>query len=535
MILFLLGGAFLLGMCIFIHELGHLVLGRLVGIRAEIFSIGYGRGIWKRKIGDTTWQITAIPLGGYVKFYDDDYLEGGSSLPGGFMSAHPLRRIIPVLGGPLFNLFLGFAIFVIVHLVSGPLAPKVQIMEERAQEAPAYKSGLRNGDIVRAINGNEVRGFTDIQQHVSLSSGQPLHFVIEREDKQLELTVTPAVSPSGLAYIGLRPPGERYLQVSYPNGALWSYRVSRIFGKPEAPANLRALKYLDDGDVLLAVNGQPVRSITELKTRLGEAHGKEVTVRVRRQMVAWLSARYTQEKEVRMPSRGEYQISLENIVDLKYNAPVPNRFFESHVPEHQRALGELRFDGQPGRSYESLYQRFAQPKQVKLSVGDREYSATVQAQRIGLLGFSAGNRFESEYTDRPLSIPVVLENAARDTYENVMLYPAFFRKLFSGRISFIDNAIGPVGMFAVAGQFVSTGWHEYLQLMAVISIALMVMNLLPFPMVDGGHIVFFLYEWIAGRPLSAKVMDVVHRLAFTVLLGLGLFIMYRDILFFVLQ
>lgn len=69
MLILFIGGVLLLGITIVIHELGHLLLGRLVGIKAEIFSIGYGKGIWKKKIGDTIFQITPFPLGGYVKFY----------------------------------------------------------------------------------------------------------------------------------------------------------------------------------------------------------------------------------------------------------------------------------------------------------------------------------------------------------------------------------------------------------------------------------------------------------------------------------
>ncbi len=534
MVLFWLGGAFLLGVCIFIHELGHFLLGRAVGIRAEIFSIGYGRGIWKRKIGDTTWQITAIPLGGYVKFYEDDYRDG-TPTPGGFLSAHPLRRIIPVLGGPLFNLILGFLVFIVIHLLSGPLAPRVQIAEDRADQSPAYQGGLRNGDWVVAIGSEPVHSFTDIQKQVALSSGNPLTFEVDREGKRIRHEVRPAVSSSGIAYIGLRPPGARYLEVSYPNGAVWEYRFRRIFGNPEPPPNLVALRYLNDGDIILAVNDRPIHSISQLKRTLGEFHDQNVRVRVRRQVLPLITAGYTREVEVTMPSKGRYELALNNIVDLKYGGRLPDRSLESHVPEHQRGLSELRFDGSHALSFEHLFKKFGVAKDVELTVGDRRYRATVQAHRIGLLGFSAADRFESEYTARQESALAVFALAWRDTKDNIALYPAFFQKLFSGRMSFIDNAIGPVGMFAVAGQFVSAGWVQYLQLMAVISIALMVMNLLPIPIVDGGHIVFFLYEWVAGRPVSVKVMDVIHRVAFSGLLFLGLWIMYRDILRFVIQ
>ena len=119
MVITILAGVFMLGVCIIIHELGHLLMGKAVGVKAEIFSVGYGRGIWKKKIGDTTWQVTAIPLGGYVKFYGDDYDEG-RDVKGGFFSVSPLKRIIPVLGGPLFNLILGLIIFLGLGMFTAP-------------------------------------------------------------------------------------------------------------------------------------------------------------------------------------------------------------------------------------------------------------------------------------------------------------------------------------------------------------------------------------------------------------------------------
>ena len=102
--------------------------------------------------------------------------------------------------------------------------------------------------------------------------------------------------------------------------------------------------------------------------------------------------------------------------------------------------------------------------------------------------------------------------------------------MFSGRISFIDNAAGPIRIFGVAGIVMQFGFQNYLELLAAISIALFIVNLLPFPVVDGGHIVLFLYEAIAGRPISLKVREIMFKFGFAVLLFVGLWIMYRDLL-----
>lgn len=530
MLLFILGGVFMLGICIIVHELGHLLMGKAVGVKAEIFSVGYGRGIWKKKIGDTTWQITAIPLGGYVKFYGDDYANRTGE-PGGFLSAPPLRRIIPVLGGPLFNLILGFFVFLLLHTFSGPMAPRIAISEELWQDAPAYRAGLRNGDYVRTINGLPVRDFYELRKEIALSKGKSVKLEVDRAGQTLAFDVKPDVLPSGTAIIGIRAPGRRYLEVNFLTKDVWAYRLQSMFSKEPPPRNLRALQYLRDGDVLLSVQGREVNSITALQRTLGEFHGQEVEVRVRRESVSWLAPWIQHEETVRVPTMGEYRVNLTGIVDEKYGAAIPDQMFLSHSQIHQRGLADVKVEGEPAGSFERLASRYATPKEVKFQIQDRTYKGTIQTEKIGLIGFMPADRVDSEYLAGHSSILEVLRSAARDTWDSVMLYPTFFAGLFSGRFSFVDNAMGPVGMFKVAGTVVKSGFQDYLQLLAGISIALMVMNLLPFPMVDGGHIVFFLYEAIAGEPVPLRVMDAMHRLAFSVLVVFGLFIMYKDVIF----
>ena len=527
----ILGGAFMLGICIFIHELGHYLCGLLVGVKAEIFSIGYGKGIWKKKIGVTTWQITAFPFGGYVKFYGDDFQDpDNKSVPGGFLAVHPLKRIIPVLGGPLFNLFLGFAVFLLLHSLSGPLAPRVQLWESQS-ETPAMRDGLQNGDVVLAIDGTDIKSFYDIQKITALSSGNPLDFKIEREGQVQNLTVTPEVLPSGTARIGLRPPGPSYLEVDYAFGDKWSYWISNLFSNNPPPTGLKALPYLKDGDVILSVAGVETSSVLELQKLLGRYQGQTVPVKVRRESMPWLAPWITREEVVQIPvSSAEYRLMLTDVVDLKYNAPVSDQVLYSHVPDNQRALGDLSFDNQPAGSFKRVAERFPAPRRVQVGVGDRTYTATVAAVPIGLFGFPPGRRIESEYLPTHDTFTDVLAAAYRDTVDNIMIYPAFFGKLFSGRISFYDNAMGPVGMMGVAGVVAKAGFQQYLHLIAAISIALMVMNLLPFPVVDGGHIVFFLYEAIAGRPIPLHIMEAIYKFGLSVLLFLGLLIMYKDTL-----
>ncbi|MCB1175222.1 MAG: site-2 protease family protein [Leptospiraceae bacterium] len=526
-------GALMLGLCIFIHELGHYVFGRLVGVEAEIFSIGYGRGLWKKKIGVTTWQITAFPLGGYVKFYGDDIYEHNADVPGGFFSVGPLRRMVPVLGGPLFNLFLGALIFLAFHLLSGPIAPVVHVDDQYI--TAARDAGLRSGDRVLAINGQKVRSFEDISQQVHLSSGESLLFQVERPGKDgqkqaLQTTIRPVVDDSGIAYVGVRPAGPMEIQVNFPLGEVIWYRFQSLFGSVEPQTGLKALKYLQDGDVLLAINGQAVESVEQIQLILGQHHGQTVQVRLRRESLPWISWRWSHVTTIDIPSTAEYRIDLHHLVDLYYNTPVSDISLRSYVPEHQRGLEQLQINSERPASFESLYTRFAEPAVVDLQIAGNEYRGQIQAVRIGLLGFSPSVRIVNQYLPAHESLLASLAYAWSDLFSSVAVYPRFFASIFAGRMSFLDNAAGPVKIIGIAGIVARSDWRMYLRIFASISVALFVMNLLPFPVLDGGHLMFFAWEAVAGRPLPAAWLDRIYRVAMSVLLMLFVFIMYKDVL-----
>lgn len=527
MLITILAGVFMLGVCIIVHELGHLLMGKAVGVKAEIFSVGYGRGIWKKKVGDTTWQITAIPLGGYVKFYGDDY-EEGRDVPGGFFSVPPLKRIIPVLGGPLFNLILGAIIFLGLGMFTAPPSNEVMILEELGKDSPAYQGGLRSGDRVVSISGQPVENFYDIQNQVILSGGKPLPFEVIRDGERKDFTVTPAVDPAGRASVGIRVPGDRLLRVDYPFGAVMSYRFKEIFGQATPPDHLRALPYLEEGDVILSVEGVTPTSVLDLQRLLGQHADGTVSVRVRRETASWIAPWFTEEVTVEVPVQGEYRIWLSNLKDLKYNEPVPDQRLSSNSPEHLRVLADLKFGDGPSRSYESLLERYPEKKRAEVFLGNKRYEADVKGEKFGLMGFRPAQQINPTKGELPGPGEGFVRGVER-TYQAIMLYPEFFGQIFAGRVSFIENAAGPVRMFAYAGVIARSSLTEYFHLMAAISIALMVINLLPFPVVDGGHIVFFLLEAIAGKPLSRNIMEGMYRFGFIVLVTLGLWIMYKDV------
>lgn len=190
-VLMMIGAFFLvLGPLVLLHELGHYLVGRLFGVRAEAFSIGFGKELagWTDRRG-TRWRLAAWPLGGYVQFAGDmdassrpdPALAGASAddLKGTFPGAALWQRALIVLAGPLMNLLVAVAIFAAFNMAYG--VPRSEpVVGGFAANAPAQAAGLRVGDRIVAIDGETVDTFMDIAERVVLIPGQTVSVAAER-------------------------------------------------------------------------------------------------------------------------------------------------------------------------------------------------------------------------------------------------------------------------------------------------------------------------------------------------------------------
>lgn len=193
---------FVLGVVVFIHELGHFLAARWCGVEVETFSIGFGPEIAGFVDGrGTRWRIAAIPLGGYVKFKGD---ENAASMPSqddlqklpdeakrGNFHAAPLRhRAFIVAAGPLANFMLAFAVFTVWFMLIGKMIVEPRIDAVQAG-SPAEKSGLRAGDRVLQIGGTPIQSFDELQRVVMLSAEQELLLLVDRNGVSLPVRVIP--------------------------------------------------------------------------------------------------------------------------------------------------------------------------------------------------------------------------------------------------------------------------------------------------------------------------------------------------------
>jgi regulator of sigma E protease len=232
-----------LGVIVFFHELGHFLVGRWCGVRILVFSIGFGpelAGFNDRR--GTRWKISAIPLGGYVKFFGDENVASasdGSQLATmddkekseSFIGQSIAKRAAIVVAGPLANFILAIAIFAVTAMVYGKPEQSPETMTARVDsvlaDSPAAVAGFQPGDLVVSIDGQTIGSFADMQRIVSESAGVALAITVERDGHQIELRATPKVDKdlfgNPVGRLGIQGPksGDTKFDPVSPPQAVW--------------------------------------------------------------------------------------------------------------------------------------------------------------------------------------------------------------------------------------------------------------------------------------------------------------------------
>lgn len=186
---------------IFVHEMGHYLVGRWCGIGASVFSIGFGPELchYTDKRG-TRWRLAMIPLGGYVRFIGDPDVVGtpqkqssaNDQRPDSFAAANAWKRSATVFAGPLFNALFTIAVLAMLFFSFGRTVI-MPVVTDIVSDSPAAQAGFRPGDKFLTMQGTSVKSFDEIPRYVMTHDGEPIHFTIERGGKLLEMTVTPRV------------------------------------------------------------------------------------------------------------------------------------------------------------------------------------------------------------------------------------------------------------------------------------------------------------------------------------------------------
>jgi regulator of sigma E protease len=259
----------LIGVMINIHEFGHFWVARHFDVKVEVFSFGFGPRLFGFRRGETDYRISAIPFGGYVKMAGDQSSDAATTADPRSVLAKPRwQRLLIALAGPMMNLALAVAVLAGMYMVRYPkLSPadKEPVIGDVMPDSPAAKAGIQPGDRIVRIGGKSDPTWEDVSLKEFASAYQKVDVTVERGGRRIDATVTMTLGErSGMGSAGWDKRGEVEL-----------YSVEQ--GMPAEKSGLKA------GDVILAVNGQPVDSSGKLQQFTRNSGGQPIEVRYQRQ------------------------------------------------------------------------------------------------------------------------------------------------------------------------------------------------------------------------------------------------------------
>ncbi|HOF33350.1 MAG TPA: RIP metalloprotease RseP [Spirochaetota bacterium] len=496
----------LLGCCVFVHELGHLLGGRLVGIRAKVFSIGFGRAIIKKKIGDTVYQIAIIPFGGYCAFEGEDAAKERKGEKDEFFSASPWRRLVAVIMGPLFNLIFGILLFFIMNM-SGYLTETNRIIipqffKDSGISVPAAKAGLADGDRIVAIDGKEITSFNDIMMNISLGDGKEVALTVDRNGEKKEIKVTPEKSASQSFYsIGVMPWGERVL-------------VNDVTDKE--PAASAGFKKMDE---IKSADGKAIKDEDSLKAVIKANPGKIIKFEVVRSGKSIMIEMTPRLKESFVIEEAESNLKLKTI-----------RYDNFDTFKKSMIDGKVSIEGNKVLNIEMLKNAsiITAGRAVEVITPEATIKGKIKYLQEGFAGITYSRAPELDLVKFPLGKS--LSKAFVDPVDFIEKNLKSFGMLFSGKINVRENLSGPIMIAKLAGDTAHhRGISSFIVLMAKISIILMIMNLLPIPAVDGSYVIFFVWEGITKKPLSDKIMGYIQYAGFIFIMALSALVLLNDV------
>ena len=423
----LLAFLFVLGVLVFVHELGHFLLARRHGVRCLTFSLGFGPKLLQTKRGDTVYCISAIPLGGYVKMAGESPEDEREGKDDEFLSKSKWQRFQILIAGPAMNIILAVVVMTVV-LYQGAQIPAYEdqppVVGSVAEDSPAEAAGIRLGDRILSVAGRQVDTWDELVYAVVPRADQEIDVVLRDASGVRTVQVTPAAQTSyNLGDLGVGP------DVS-PQVVAWSPTSS----------SARDAGILI-GDVIEAVEGRNVSRET-----------------------------------------------LVELINASPDTPVTLRIRRDGVPQNIVVTPQLVDD-------------------------------------VGVIGVAL-NPFELHTIE-----PGPVEAFTMSLEQNYEWSGLIFQTLWGllTRDTSPSQLVGPVGIAQLSGDAAQVGWVTLFGLMSMISLNLGILNLLPIPILDGGHIFIMAMEGVSRRDFSVRLKERMLLAGFVVLMSLMVTVIYNDL------
>lgn len=423
---------FLLGVLIFVHELGHFVIAKQCNVKVKKFSFGFGPKLISIKIGETEYRISLIPLGGYVKMLGENPDEAEEISKESFQRKKWWQKGLIALGGPFANFIFAMLILSIAFMIgikNYDLPPIIgRINDAECEELGKFQAG----DQVLSVDGKEIDGWMSIVKTWTDNSKKRHKIILKRDNTIIHLEVED-----------------------------FDYHYWFMDIKPYVPAEIGEVLYglpayqagLEKGDIVVAINNKPISDWYDMQKIIQGNADNLLKFTIRRD-------------------------------DKIINLPI--------IP------------------------------QINTEVGDS----------IGIIGISQKLELISyEKYNFANSVKYGVLSSISITYR----YCDGLIRLFKYPSQIGKSVGGPIMIAALSGQQAKEGWSTFLSFMAMISIILMVVNLLPIPVLDGGMVLFAIWEGIARKPLKASIQAQLQRIGVAILLTIMVIAFYNDISRFVIR
>lgn len=423
---------FVLGVLIFVHELGHFLVAKKIGIRIDRFSLGFPPKLIGKKIGDTEYCLSWIPLGGYVKMAGEHPNEKElTGAPWEFQSRKVWERMVVVFAGPAMNFVTAVLIFWGMIGFGGLITFQTTQIGEIEVNSLAAQAGFQVGDRVLSVAGLLVEEWSDIYNTIEEYEGSTLIIEVDRKGEVQRLTLSrEEIEETQDFTLGLSP--------------LIGTEVGSV--RKNKPAHKIGLR---PGDTIVAIDGQPVLRWDEMAELIHAKPGVPI-------LVKWVREDRTFEVEI--------------------------------TPEKQETM-----------------------------------SAEGKPEEIGLIGI--GPKVGRKRVGVLLSLRLSFRQTLFVTETTVILVKKLILRQISAKL-----IGGPISIARMAGETARSGLIYLFGLMAVLSVNLAILNILPIPILDGGHILFLIFEGVTRRPLSLKKRGILQQIGLAFLVLFMIYVTYNDIL-----
>ncbi|MQB43149.1 RIP metalloprotease RseP [Rhizobium sp. ICMP 5592] len=533
---------FVLSLLVFVHEMGHYLVGRWSGIRIMAFSIGFGPEIagFTDRHG-TRWKLSLIPLGGYVRFFGDEDASSKTDVDQlsamteeeraqSFAGAKLWKRAATVAAGPIANFILAIAIFAVLFGVYGrTVADPVVAMVTRG--GAAAEAGIEPGDRLVAIDGNKIATFDEVQRYVGMRPGRNIVLSVERDGQKRDFNIVPKLAEDTDQF------GNK-MEMGRIGIALVDPQVTAVEpGGPAARAGIQA------GDRLVAIDGNNVATYYDIVRYIGDRPGKGVVLTVERD---------GQTRDFPMvPETLAETDSSGNKKDVGSVGISPVDPLVATIAQDSPAAGAgitlgdriLSVDGRAIGSIGEV-QRYVASRADKTVILSVQHDGVTRDVKVTPKVAAEPDAFGNETEIGSIGIsdgqtPIKLRYQAYGPLQALSEGVKQTGSIISGTFEYLGNVIGgymkadqlggPIRVAQLSGQMATLGFSAVLQFAAILSVSIGLLNLMPVPVLDGGHLMFYAIEAVRGKPLGARAQDIAFRIGFAMVLSLMVFATWNDI------